>query len=109
MGARRRLAIESRASVLNAADGRIALRFHARDVHLVMGPSAKGAVVPYRVLLDGAPPGVAHGLDTDGAGNGTVAEQRLYQVIRQPGSVTDRTFEIALLGAGVEAFVFRFG
>jgi thiol-disulfide isomerase/thioredoxin len=101
--------ITSRAAVLNDADGRIAFRFHARDVHLVMGPSAKGAAVPFRVLLDGAPPGPAHGLDVDEAGGGTVAEQLLYQLIRQPGSITDRTFEITYLAPGVEAYVFTFG
>jgi thiol-disulfide isomerase/thioredoxin len=99
----------SRAGVLNGGDGRIAFRFHARDVHLVMGPSTKGAAVPFRVLLDGAPPGEAHGDDIDEAGTGAVAEQRLYQLIRQPGPITDRTFEITFLGTGVEAYVFTFG
>jgi len=99
----------SRATVLNAADGRIAFRFHARDVHLVMGPSTKGAAVPFRVLLDGAPPGGAHGFDVDEAGDGTVAEQRLYQLIRRPGSITDSTFEITFLAPGVEAYCFTFG
>jgi thiol-disulfide isomerase/thioredoxin len=101
--------VTSRAAVLNAAGGRIAFRFHARDVHLVMGPASAGAAVPFRVLLDGRPPGSAHGLDVDEEGNGQVAEQRLYQLIRQPGPIADRTFEIAFLDAGVEAYVFTFG
>jgi thiol-disulfide isomerase/thioredoxin len=101
--------IEGRASVLNEAGGRIVFRFHARDVHLVMGPRARGASVPFQVLVDGEPPGAAHGLDVDEQGKGAVAEQRLYQLIREPGSVTDRTFEITFLAPGVEAYVFTFG
>jgi thiol-disulfide isomerase/thioredoxin len=101
--------VTSRAAVQNDAGGRIAFRFHARDVHLVMGPSAPGVAVPFRVALDGAPPGAAHGLDVDDAGDGTVVEQRLYQLIRQPESTTDHTFEITFLGPGVEAYVFTFG
>jgi thiol-disulfide isomerase/thioredoxin len=101
--------VQRRASVLNQADGRIAFRFHARDVHLVMGPRARGTSVPFRVLVDGEPPGAAHGLDVNEEGHGTVAEQRLYQLIREPGSITDRTFEITYLAPGVEAYAFTFG
>jgi thiol-disulfide isomerase/thioredoxin len=101
--------IESRASVLNRADGRIAFRFHARDVHLVMSPRARDTSVPFRVLVDGEPPGDAHGLDVDEEGRGTVAQPRLYQLIRERGSITDRTFEITFLEPGVEAYVFTFG
>jgi hypothetical protein len=101
--------IGRRAAILNRADGRIAFRFHARDVHLVMGPPSPGASVPFRVLVDRQSPDAAHGLDVDEQGLGTVAEQRLYQLIRQPGSVTDRTFEIAFLAPGVEAYAFTFG
>jgi thiol-disulfide isomerase/thioredoxin len=101
--------IERRASVLHQTEGRIAFRFHARDVHLVMGPSARGTSVPFRVLVDGEPPGDAHGLDVDEHGDGTVARQRLYQLIRERGSITDRTFEITFLAPGVEAYVFTFG
>jgi thiol-disulfide isomerase/thioredoxin len=101
--------IESRASFLNRADGRIAFRFHARDVNLVMGPRERGASVPFRVLVDGEPPGDAHGLDVDEQGNGTVAQQRLYQLVRERGSITDRTFEITFLAPGVEGYVFTFG
>jgi thiol-disulfide isomerase/thioredoxin len=97
------------ASVLNRADGRIVFRFHARDVHLVMGPRARGTSVPFGVRVDGEPPGAAHGLDVDQQGHGTVAEQRLYQLIREPGSITDRTVEITFLAPGVEAYCFTFG
>ena len=97
------------ASVLNGGEGAIAFRFHARDVHLVMGPPARDASVPFRVLVDGEPPGDAHGLDIDEQGHGTVAQQRLYQLVRERDSITDRTFEITFLGAGVEAYVFTFG
>jgi thiol-disulfide isomerase/thioredoxin len=101
--------IGRRASVLNGADGRIVFRFHARDVHLVMGPPARGESVPFRVLVDGDPPGAAHGLDVDEQGRGTLEQQRLHQLIRQPGSITDRTFEIAFDAPGVEAYSFTFG
>ena len=101
--------IESGASVLNAPEGRIVFRFHARDVHLVMGPPARDASVPFRVLLDGEPPGGAHGLDVDERGEGTLDQQRLYQLIRQGGSIADRTFEITFRAAGAEAYVFPFG
>jgi thiol-disulfide isomerase/thioredoxin len=100
--------IERGASVLNRADGRIAFRFHARDVHLVMGPRSRGESVPFRVLVDGEPPGAAHGLDVDEQGRGTLVQQRLYQVIREPRSITDRTFEINFL-APCEAYAFTFG
>jgi thiol-disulfide isomerase/thioredoxin len=97
------------ASVLNGAEGRIAFRFHARDVHLVMGPPSRDISVPFRVLVDGEPPGDAHGLDVDEQGNGTLSQQRLYQLIRERGSITDRTFEITFLAPGVEAYAFTFG
>jgi Thioredoxin like C-terminal domain len=101
--------VEQWAAVLNKADGRIAYRFHARDLHLVMGPAARGSSVRFRVLIDGLPPGAAHGSDVDDQGNGTLSEQRLYQLIRQPKPIADRQFEIAFLDAGVEAFAFTFG
>ena len=97
------------AIVLNAADGRITYRFHARDLHLVMGPAARGASVRFRVRVDGEPPEAAHGGDVDEEGNGTVSEQRLYQLIRQPQPITARLFEIAFLDPGVEAYAFTFG
>ena len=97
------------AALLHKANGRISYRFHARDLHLVMGPAVPGTAVRFRVLVDGQPPGAAHGVDPDAQGYGTVTEQRLYQLIRQPQSVADRQFEIAFLDAGVEAFAFTFG
>jgi thiol-disulfide isomerase/thioredoxin len=101
--------VEGRASVLNEAGGSIAFRFHARDVNLVLGPRARGGSIPFRVLIDGEPPGQAHGLDVDEQGNGTLNEQRLYQLVREPGSITDRTFEITFLAPGAEGYVFTFG
>jgi len=101
--------VKKDAIVLNKASGRIAYRFHARDVHLVMGPYVRGASVRFRVLIDGQPPGAAHGIDVDDQGSGTVAEQRLYQLIRQPSPIADRQFEIEFLDPGVEAFSFTFG
>ena len=101
--------VEEQASVLDKANGRIAYRFHARDLHLVMGPAARGTSVRFRVLIDGQPAGAAHGSDVDDHGNGTVTEQRLYQLIRQPKPIADRQFEIEFLDAGVEAFAFTFG
>jgi thiol-disulfide isomerase/thioredoxin len=101
--------IESRACVLNQADGRIALRFHARDLHLVVAPPAPAASVRFQVLIDGRPPGDAHGIDIDDQGNGTVVEPRLYQLIRQPGPIGEHTFEITFLDSGARAYVFTFG
>ena len=97
------------ATALHKAGGRIAVRFHARDVHLVMGPARRGVPARYRVSLDGQPPGSAHGADVDDSGGGTIVEQRLYQLIRQRGPIADRTFEIEYLDGGVEAFAFTFG
>ncbi len=97
------------AILVNGAKGRIAYRFHARDVHLVMGPAAPGASARFRVLIDGQPPGAAHGADVDDQGNGTASGQRLYQLIRQPKPIGDRLFEIEFLDPGVEAFAFTFG
>ncbi len=101
--------VEKQLTVLNKPNGRIAYRFHARDLHLVMGPAVRGTSVRFRVLIDGRPPGAAHGIDADEQGNGTVTEQRLYQLIRQRKPIADRQFEIEFLDPGVEAFVFTFG
>jgi thiol-disulfide isomerase/thioredoxin len=97
------------AATLNTANGQIVYRFHARDLHLVMGPAAPGTPVRFQVRIDGQPPGAGHGADIDGQGNGTVAEQRLYQLIRQAGPVAERTFEITFPDPGVEAYAFTFG
>jgi thiol-disulfide isomerase/thioredoxin len=101
--------VRDQGSVLHQASGRIALRFHARDLHLVMGPAVAGTPVRFRILIDGQPPGAAHGIDADDQGAGTVIEQRLYLLIRQPGSIIDRQFEIEFLDPGAEAYAFTFG
>ena len=95
--------------MLNQADGRIAYRFQARDLHLVMGPAAPGTPVRFQVRIDGQPPGAAHGSDVDDQGDGTVTEPRLYQLIRQPGPIAERTFEITFQDPGVKAYAFTFG
>lgn len=97
------------ATALNEPNGRVAYRFHARDLNLVIGPAAPGTPVRFRVLVDGLPPGAAHGTDVGEDGVGTVTEQRLYQLVRQPKPITDRQFEIEFLDAGVEVFAFTFG
>ncbi|RQR51944.1 cytochrome c biogenesis protein DipZ [Burkholderia sp. Bp9125] len=96
-------------AALAAPAGRIVYRFHARDLHLVLGPDANGRPVRFRVTLDGAAPGAAHGADVDAQGYGTVTGQRLYQLVRQAGPVADRTFSIEFLDAGVRAYAFTFG
>ena len=101
--------VKEESAGLNAAGGRISYRFHARDVHLVMSQAQPGAAVRFRVLLDGKPPASVHGLDIDEQGNGTVAEPRMYQLIRQGSPIEDRQFEIEFLDPGVEVFVFTFG
>ncbi|MGY1690709.1 thioredoxin family protein [Geodermatophilus sp. SYSU D01105] len=97
------------ASVLQEAGGRIAHRFSARDLNLVLGPPAPGASVPFRVLLDGRPPGPAGGEDVDDEGTGVIVDQRLYQLVRQPQPIVDRQFEIEFLAPGAEAYVLTFG
>ena len=94
---------------LTEGAGGIVFRFHARDVNLVMGPPDRGASVRFRVLVDGEPPGDAHGLDVDEQGRGTADRQRVYQLVREPESIADRTFEITFDGPGIEANVFTFG
>ncbi|RQQ00887.1 cytochrome c biogenesis protein DipZ [Burkholderia stagnalis] len=96
-------------AALAAPSGRIVYRFHARDLHLVLGPDANGRPVRFRVTLDGAAPGAAHGADVDAQGYGTVTGQRLYQLVRQAGPIADRTFSIEFLDAGVRAYAFTFG
>ena len=96
-------------AALNKPGGRILYRFHARDLHLVLGPSADGKPVRFRVSIDGAAPEAEHGVDTDADGNGMITEHRLYQLMRQKGSPTDRTLEIEFLDPGAEAYAFTFG
>jgi len=96
-------------AALDAAGGRIAYRFRARDLHLVLGPAEDSRPVRFRVRLDGAAPGADHGDDLDAEGNGVVREQRLYQLIRQTGTVGEHLFEIEFLDPGVQAYAFTFG
>jgi thiol-disulfide isomerase/thioredoxin len=96
-------------AVVALAGGRIAYRFHARDLNLVMAPETRGREIRFRVYLDGKPPGDSHGIDVDQAGQGTLREQRMYQLIRQPGSIADHLFEIEFLEPGAGAFSFTFG
>jgi hypothetical protein len=101
--------VAHQAAMLMEANGRIAYRFHARDLHLVMGPAERGKSVPFRVHVDGEAPDGAHGVDVDEDGSGTVIQPRLYQLVRQSGPVRERTFEITFLAPGVEAYAFTFG
>jgi thiol-disulfide isomerase/thioredoxin len=101
--------IREPAAALNEPRGKIAYRFHARDLHLILAPPAPGTTVRFRVTIDGRPPGAAHGLDVDDQGNGTVTDPRMYQLIRQPKPIRDRLFQIEFLDPGVEAFAFTFG
>ena len=95
--------------VLSGPHGSICYRFHARDVNLIMSPPIKVASVPFRITVDGKPPGAAHGEDTDAEGNGTLTRQRCYQLVRLQEPVRDRTFEIQFAQPGVEAYDFTFG
>ena len=94
---------------LGKADGRIAYRFHARDLNLIMGPAVRGTSVRFRALVDGEPPGLARGSDVDAEGYGTVTDPRMYQLIRQPRPIADRLFEIEFLDPGARAYDFTFG
>jgi hypothetical protein len=96
-------------ALLETAGGRIVFRFHSRDLHLVLAPGHDGRPVRFKVRLDGAAPGDAHGADSGPDGSGEIREPRLYQLIRQGGRVEDRTFEIEFIDPGVRAFVFTFG
>ena len=96
-------------AALNTQDGRIVFRFHARDLHLVLGPGPDGKPVRFRVTIDGAAPGNSRGADMGADGQGVVTGQRLYQLVRQSGQITDRTFEIQFLDPGVQAYAFTFG
>jgi len=101
--------IGGEATMLNKAMGRVVYRFHARDLHFVMGPKDTGKAIRIRVLIDGEAPGAAHGVDVDEQGYGTLTMQRMYQLIRQQGPIRDRTFEVQFLDAGVEIFSLTFG
>jgi thiol-disulfide isomerase/thioredoxin len=101
--------VAGHAAVSQAAGDRIAFRFHARDVNLVMGPVAHDRPVKCRVLLDGETPDTAQGTDIDVNGRGTITEQATYQLIRQTGPIRERTVEIELFDAGAEVYCFTFG
>jgi cytochrome c biogenesis protein CcdA/thiol-disulfide isomerase/thioredoxin len=101
--------IGAQMTVLNRAPGRVTFRFHARDLHLVLGPAGGKTPVHFRVTLDGAPPGADHGNDTDAQGLGVVTTQRLYQLVRQKGAIRDRSFAIEFLDPGAQAYAFTFG
>jgi hypothetical protein len=101
--------VDAEKAVLGVAPGKIEFRFSARDLHLVLGPDAAGKPMRFRVTLDGAAPGANHGVDIDAEGSGVVREQRLYQLIRQSGSVAEHTFSIEFLDPGVQAYAFTFG
>ncbi|MEF0943845.1 cytochrome c biogenesis protein DipZ [Rhizobium sp. BR 362] len=101
--------VGSEQATLNKAGGGITYRFSARDLHLVLGPSADDKPVRFQVTVDGKAPGASHGADTDAEGNGTITETRLYQLVRQAGDVGERTFTVRFLDPGVEAYVFTFG
>lgn len=94
--------------VLDQAGGSIAFRFHARDAHLVLSSGA-GNPIPFRVLLDGEPPGPSHGVDIDEGGNGVLRDGRLYQLVREHDAVRERTLEITFFEPGVAAYAFTFG
>lgn len=101
--------MDQEAATSRAASARVSFRFHARDVNLVMGPSVYPPPVHFRVLVDGRPPGSDAGSDVDADGNGTLAEQRLYQLVRQTGLVSDRTVEVTFADPGAEIYAFTFG
>ena len=96
-------------AALDSPPGSIIYRFHARDLHLVLGPGPDGKPVRFRVKIDGREPGDDHGTDIDASGSGVVTRQRLYQLVRQHGQIADRTFQIEFLDSGVRAYAFTFG
>jgi cytochrome c biogenesis protein CcdA/thiol-disulfide isomerase/thioredoxin len=101
--------VGAQSATLNKTDGAISFRFHARDLHLVLGPSADGKPVRFRVTIDGAAPGESHGADTNADGEGVVTDHRLYQLVRQSGPTMDHTFSIRFLDPDVQAYAFTFG
>jgi thiol-disulfide isomerase/thioredoxin len=101
--------VKKQSIILNKINGKIVYRFHARDLHLVMGPAVVGTSVRFRVLINGRIPGDAQGIDIDEKGNGTASEERMYQLIRQPKPISDCEFEIEFLNTGLDVFAFTFG
>ena len=94
---------------LDEPKGRVDFAFHARDVHLVMGPRDRGTTIPFRITIDGEPPVGASGTDVDADGAGSLVQQRMYQLVRHTGPIADRVFSIEFEGSGAEAFAFTFG
>ena len=109
MGPCRKLECERRVATMVTAPGKVIFRFHARDLHLVLGPGKAGKAVRFRVRIDGTPSAGDHGGDADEQGDGVVREYRLSQLVRQKGKVEDRTFEIEFLDPRVQAYAFTFG
>jgi len=101
--------VDAEQATLDRAGGAIVYRFHARDLHLVLGPAADGRAVRFTVKIDGNAPGDSHGADTDAHGNGAITQTRLYQLVRQAGAVGEHTFEIRFLDVGAHAYAFTFG
>jgi thiol-disulfide isomerase/thioredoxin len=101
--------IKRELAVANKANAKLTYRFHARDLHLVMGPTTRATPVRFRVLIDGQPPGASHGLDIDEQGHGTLDQPRMYQLIRQTTPISDREFEVEFLDVGAEVFSITFG
>jgi thiol-disulfide isomerase/thioredoxin len=101
--------VGARYATLESALGKIVFRFHSRDVHMVLGPSKNGTAVRFTIKVNGAAPGNNHGSDSAADGTGVIRQPRMYQLIRQTGSIQDATFEIEFLDPGVEAFSFTFG
>jgi hypothetical protein len=101
--------VAQHAALLNEPGGRVAFEFHARDLNLVMGPAPGTKPIPFRAFLDGQTADATAGTDVATNGHGTVTDQRCYQLIRQPGPIAERRFEIEFLDAGVETYCFTFG
>ena len=101
--------VGAESALLTGPSGSIVYRFKARDLHLVLSPGPDGKPVRFKVRIDGKPPGTAHGVDVAADGSGTVTGQRLYQLVRQSGVITEHTFSIEFLDSGVSAYAFTFG
>lgn len=101
--------VGAESAVLEEAPGKITFRFHSRDLHMVLAPPKDGNPVRFKVRLDGGAPGQHHGVDSDADGSGEVRQPRMHQLIRQKGSIRDRTFEIEFLDPGIQGFSFTFG
>ena len=101
--------VGAESAALEKASGKIAFRFHSRDLHMVLAPPKDGKAVRFRAKLDGAIPGKDHGVDSNADGAGEIRQPRMYQLIRQKGAIKGRIFDIEFLDPGVQAFSFTFG